>query len=159
MDEREVREHVARALDWGQAHATFADAAAGFPVALRGVVPEGVPWSAWQLIEHIRLAQQDLLEFARPDEYRAMDWPDDYWPDHPAPPSEAAWDESVRTVEAHAAALKEIALDPATDLTGPTPHGGAEQTHLRNLLLVVDHTAYHVGQLVLVRRLLGAWPA
>lgn len=157
MNENSVRDHVARALDWKDAHATFDDAVSGLAPELRGRVPDGVPWSAWQLVEHIRIAQQDLLEFARPGEYRAMDWPAEYWPSDPAPPSEAAWDASIAQVRAQTEALRRIALDPSTDLTAPTPHGNEQQTHLRNLLVAADHAAYHVGQLVLIRRLLGAW--
>lgn len=158
MDEASIRDHVARALDWREAHATFDDAVADFPPELRGVVPDRLAWSAWQLVEHIRLTQQDLLEFASTGEYEAMKWPDEYWPTDPAPPDDAAWDASVAAVRASTEALRSIARAPSTDLTGRVPHAEKDgQTHLRNLLVAADHASYHVGQIVAVRRLLGAW--
>ena len=152
----EVRRHVARVLDWKDAHATFDDAVDGIPPDARGRRPDGLPYSAWELVEHIRRAQRDILAFCAADAYREMRWPDDYWPDSPAPPSDEAWDESVAAVRADRAALRALAADPARDLLAPVPHGDG-QTLLRELLLAADHAAYHVGQLVAVRRLLGAW--
>ena len=156
----DLRAILARVLDWKEAHATFDDAVTDFPAALRGVRPEGVPWSAWQLVEHIRVAQHDILEFALPGEYHEMKWPADYWPNDPVPPSARAWDDSVTTIRQQRNQLKRLMEDPATDLGGRVPHATAEhQTFARTALLVADHTAYHVGQLVLLRRLLGAWPS
>ena len=154
-----LRAQIARVLDWKDAHATFDDAVADFPAALRSVRPDGVPWSAWQLIEHIRIAQHDILEFALPGPYREMQWPADYWPADPAPPAEAAWDESLAEIRREREELKRLVLDPSTDLAATVPHAtSAQQTYARAALLVADHNAYHVGQLVLLRRLLGAWP-
>lgn len=153
-----IRETLARSLAWKEAHATFDDAVADFPRDLRGVRPGGVPWSAWQLLEHVRAAQQDILEFSLPGDYRALEWPADYWPTEAAPPDDVAWDDSVAAVRRDRDALARLATDPDVDLADATPHGSGQQTQLRALLLVLDHTAYHVGQLVLLRRLLGAWP-
>ena len=157
MTDTVLRETLARALAWKEAHATFDDAIADFPAELRGVRPAGVPWSAWQLVEHIRIAQRDILEFSLPGEYHAGDWPDDYWPKEPEPPADDAWDRAVEAIRRDREEMARLARDPALDLTGPTPHGSGEQTQIRAILLVLDHTAYHVGQLVLLRRLLGAW--
>ena len=152
------RETLARALGWKDAHATFEDAVADFPVELRGARPAGVPWSAWQLVEHIRIAQRDILEFSLPGEYHEVKWPDDYWPPTAEPPSADAWDEAVAAVRADRTRLEQFATDPSIDLAALTPHGSGQQTQLRAILLVLDHNAYHIGQLVLLRRLLGAWP-
>jgi hypothetical protein len=107
-------------------------------------------------VEHIRLAQRDILDFCRDPHYRERKWPDDYWPKTPAPPSAKAWAESIRGYHADVDAFKQLILDPEFDLFAKVPWGSG-QTHLREILLTADHTAYHVGQIVLVRRLLGAW--
>ena len=159
MSDPTLRRTLARALEWNDAHATFDDAVADFPAGLRGVRPERVPWSAWQLVEHIRMAQRDILEFALPGEYRPMKWPDDYWPTDPAPPHAAAWDDSIDAIRRDRAELARLAVDPAHDLAAKVPHATADaQTYARAVLLVADHSAYHTGQLVLLRRLLDAWP-
>ena len=152
----DLRDHVVRLLDWNEAHATFDDAVAGLPVALRGRRPGGLPYSPWELLEHIRRVQRDLLEFCGDGGYEERKWPDDFWPESPTPPTAEAWDESVAAVRADRDALQALAADPARDLLAPVPHG-AGQTLLRELLLAADHAAYHVGELVAVRRLLGAW--
>lgn len=151
-----IRTHVARLLDWGEAHATFDKAVDGVPPAYRGRVPGGLPYSPWQLLEHLRIAQHDLLDFCVNADYREMSWPDDYWPTSPAPPSDAAWDESIAAFRADRDALKALAADPSLDLTAEIPHGSG-QTYLREILLAADHNAYHVGELVVTRRLLGIW--
>jgi hypothetical protein len=151
-----VRDHLDRVLAWGEAHAAFEDAVADLPDRLRGRTPEGLPYSPWQLVEHLRLAQHDLLEFCRNSDYRESTWPDDYWPASAAPPSSAAWEESLRRYREDRAALQALVRDPAVDLTARIPHGTG-QTYLREILLAIDHAAYHVGELIVVRRLLGAW--
>lgn len=156
MDENSVRDHLARALAWKEARATYAKAVDGLPASLRGRVPPGLPYSAWQIIEHIRLAQADILEFCVNPAYEEREWPAAYWPAAPEPPSAAAWDDSVTSYHRDLAALQTLAADPAVDLTSKIPHGNG-QTYMRELLLVVDHTAYHVGELIVLRRLLGAW--
>lgn len=158
MDDHALRQHLVRVLNWEDAHVGFEAAVKDIAPEHRGVVPQGLPWSAWQLLEHLRLAQHDILDFCRNPNYRDMKWPDDYWPTSPEPPSEAAWDESIRRYQADRHSMQALASDTAIDLAARIPHGSG-QTFLREILLVADHNAYHVGQLVLVRRLLGIWPA
>lgn len=153
-----LRTHLARLLDWQDAHASFDAAVAGLAPEHRGTRPAGLPHSPWELVEHIRLAQHDILDFCRNPDYVELAWPADYWPPGAAPPSPEAWEESVAAAGRDREALRRLAADPAVDLFAAIPHGTG-QTVLRELLLVADHTAYHVGQLVLARRLLGAWPA
>lgn len=151
-----LRHLLAGALAWRDAHVDFGAAVDGIPPETRGVRPNGLPHSAWELVEHIRLTQRDILDFCRDPEYEEPRWPEDYWPREQAPESEGAWEESIAAVRADRAALQELASDPDLDLFAPIPHGTG-QTYLRELLVVTDHTSYHVGQLVLVRRALGSW--
>lgn len=153
-----LRDHLARVLDWHDAHATFEQAVADVPPRLRGARPEGLPYSPWQLLEHLRLAQHDILDFCVNPEYTELSWPADYWPRDAAPPSSAAWDKSVAAFRKDREALQALARNPDIDLFAAIPHGTG-QTYLRELLLAADHAAYHVGELVIVRRLLGAWPS
>jgi len=148
---------VASTLDWEQAHASFDRAVEGLSPELRGRRPPGVPYSIWQLLEHIRLAQRDLLDFCRDPEYvHDLDWPDDYWPKSPEPPSDEAWDQSLATILEERAAFKRWTEEADVDLTGEIPWGSG-QTYLRTVIVAVDHMSYHVGQIVLIRKLLGAW--
>jgi DinB family protein len=149
---------VASSLDWHEAHATFDDAVAGLSTELRGRRPEHFPHSAWELLEHIRLTQADLVSFMRDASYTAPAWPEDYWPSEPAPPDAAAWDDSISAVRRDRAELQTIATRSTLDLTTPIPWGEGK-TYLRTILVALDHSAYHVGQLIAVRRLLDAWPA
>ena len=151
-----LREQLARFLDWRDAHADFDAAVAGIPPELRGAAPAGLPYSAWQLLEHMRIAQEDILDFCVNPRYRERTWPDDYWPATPAPPRAMAWDESIAAYRRDREAMQQLARDPDIDLHAVVPHGSG-QTYLREILLVADHAAYHIGQLVLVRRLLGIW--
>ncbi len=151
-----LREHLTKLLDWRDAHADFDAAVANLAPEMRGQVPAGLPYSPWQLLEHLRLAQRDILDFCHAPKYEEKNWPDDYWPKDPAPPSAAAWDQSVAAFRADRAALAKMVGDPAVDLFAPVPHGNG-QTYLREVLLVADHNAYHIGQLVYARRVLGAW--
>jgi DinB superfamily len=153
-----VRDHLVRLLDWGDAHVDYDAAVDGIGPEHRGKTPSGLPYSLWQLIEHIRIAQSDILDFCVNASYREKKWPDDYWPSYPAPPSDAAWDESVSSYVRDRDALKKIVRNPSIDLSAKIPHGTG-QTYLREVLLVADHASYHIGQIVLVRRLLGIWPA
>jgi uncharacterized damage-inducible protein DinB len=155
-DDSAVREHVSRLLDWEDAHVSFDKAVEGIPESLHSQRPSNLPYSLWQLVEHLRRAQHDILEFCRNPDYRELRFPDDYWPASATPPSSAAWHESIRQVREDREALQRLAVDPKVDLTARVPHGSG-QTYLRELLLVADHTAYHVGELVMVRRLLGIW--
>jgi hypothetical protein len=151
-----LRDHLSRVLAWQDAHGTFESAVEGIPASHRGRVPQGLPYSPWQLLEHLRITQHDILDFCRNPNYEEMRWPDDYWPKSPAPPSDSAWDESVRRFTEDRAAMQTLAADDSVDLFAPIPHGSG-QTYLREILLVADHTSYHVGQLIVVRRLLGIW--
>ena len=145
-------------LDGGQAHAKFADAVRDFPVELRGVTPPGLPYSAWQLLEHMRLALDDILNFSAPPTggYQGLPWPEAYWPKEKAPASAAAWDRSIAAVEEDLAKFKALLAKPGVDLYKPF-RWGTGQNLLREALLIADHQAYHIGELVLLRRLLGAW--
>jgi hypothetical protein len=152
-----VRAIAASALDWQEAHATFDASVADFPADLRGRRPYGFPHSGWELLEHIRITQQDLADFMERADYHQLKWPDEYWPTTPEPPSAAAWDESIAAVLREREHLKEIAMRSTIDLAAKIPWGTG-QTYLRTILVAVDHTSYHVGQMIAVRRLLGAWP-
>ena len=152
-----LRDQLARLLAWEDAHVDFDAAVAKLPAKLRGVRPANLPYSPWQLVEHLRRTQHDILDFCRNPTYRQPAWPADYWPDAEAPPSPAAWTESVRAFQRDREALQALARDPAIDLLAAIPHGEG-QTCLRELLLAADHAAYHVGELIVVRRLLGCWP-
>jgi uncharacterized damage-inducible protein DinB len=151
-----VRDHLRRLLDWEEARVGFDAAAEGVPAHMRGIAPPGLSHSLWQLAEHVRITQHDILDFCRNARYEEMTWPDDYWPPAAAPPDAAAWEASLSRTRADRAALQDLATDASIDLTARIPHGSG-QTYLRELLLVADHTAYHVGQMVLVRQLLGIW--
>jgi len=151
-----LRQQIAKVLDWNEAHADFGAAVNDLPAPMRGRVPEGFPHSAWQLLEHLRLALWDILEFSRDARHKSPQWPEGYWPATVAPPSNKAWDSSVDSVLKHLEALRKLVTDPSRDLFAPLPHGTG-QTLLREALLAADHNAYHLGQLVLVRKALGAW--
>lgn len=152
-----LRTHVLRLLDWEDAHVGFDAAVAGLHPSQRGVRPPGLPFSAWEILEHLRIAQADILDFCVNPAYEERKWPDDYWPASEAPPSDEAWDRSIAGFRRDREELRRLGADTAVDLFARIPHGTG-QTYLRELLLVADHNAYHVGQLVAVRRLLGAWP-
>lgn len=151
-----LRQHLVNLLTLAHAHATFDDAVKNLPPELRGKRPKGAEHSPWQLLEHLRIAQWDILEFSRDAKHKSPKWPEEYWPAKPALPDEKAWDKSVRAFRKDLKAMCALIEDEATDLYAKIPHGDG-QTVLRQALLVADHNAYHVGQLVLVRRLLGAW--
>jgi uncharacterized damage-inducible protein DinB len=153
-----LRQQLAQLLTWSDAHVNFDHAVAGLPVAARGKVPRGLPYSPWQLVEHMRLAQADILEFCVSRHYKEKRWPVDYWPASPAPPSARAWSASIARFKKDRRALERLATNPRHDLLARVP-AGTGQTILRELVLVADHTAYHVGQLVAVRRSLGHWAA
>ena len=154
--EEAVRQHVGRLLAWEDAHVGFDTAIEGIPAAARGKMPDGLPYTPWQLLEHLRRTQHDILEFCRNSHYEELNWPADYWPASAEPPTPQAWDESVAQFRQDRTALQQLATDPAVDLTATIPHGSG-QTYLRELLLVADHSAYHIGELIVVRRLLGVW--
>jgi uncharacterized damage-inducible protein DinB len=154
--DRAVRDLLSRLLSWEDAHVGFDAAVAGIAPDLQAKQPAGLPYSPWQLLEHLRRTQYDILDFCRNAHYRELNWPADYWPASAAPPSAAAWDESIEAFRRDRRALQELAADASLDLTATIPHGSG-QTYLREIVLAADHAAYHVGQLVAVRRLLGIW--
>jgi uncharacterized damage-inducible protein DinB len=151
-----IRDGLARSLGWSEAHVSFDDAVRDLPPQLRGTRPVGLAHSPWEILEHIRIVRRDILAFSLDGRYDELEWPADYWPKLPEPPDDGAWERSVAAVREDRGRLQELVRDARVDLTAVTPHG-TDQTYLRELLLVVDHTAHHVGQLVIVRRLLGAW--
>ena len=157
MNEEAIRAHLTRLLDWEEAHVGFDRAVDGILADRRGARPAGFEHSAWQLVEHMRLAQADIYAFCVDAHYKhEMTWPDDYWPD-PVPPSDTAWTDSIASFIACRAQMQALARD-TVELTAKVPTGHAQHTYLRAILLVADHTAYHVGQLVALRRALGIWP-
>lgn len=151
-----LQKHLHALLREGEAHPSLEDAVKDFPAELRGVRPDGSPHSAWELLEHIRIANWDIYEFAVNPKHVSPKWPESYWPSSPKPPNDAAWDKSVEAIRKDMDAMDKLIADPKTDLYGKIPHGTG-QTILRQALLIADHNAYHLGQLVLVRRLLQAW--
>ncbi len=171
-DDKAIRKQLAEFLRGGQAHARFEEVVKNFPPKLRGVVPSGLPYSAWQVLEHIRIAQDDIVRFSmnraasaadakarrRAAPYRPLKWPQDYWPESPQPPSPKSWQESVRAIGRGRDEMIRLVSDPDNDLFEPFPWGEG-QNLLREALLVVNHGSHHLGELIVIRRLLGAWPA
>ena len=151
-----LREHVLYMLRGGGAHISVEEALTDWPVNLRAVKPAGAAHTAWQLLEHMRIAQWDILEFSRNAKHVSPEFPSGYWPKTEAPPDASAWEKSLEAFRADLKAMEELVKDPKTDLFARIPHGEG-QTILREALLVADHNAYHLGQLVMLRRLLGTW--
>jgi hypothetical protein len=156
VNEKLLRKHIVNLLASGGAHADWKAAFSGIPAKLRGVRPEGMPYSAWELLEHMRIAQWDILEFSRDPKHVSPDWPAGCWPGTPGPPSAKAWEKSLTLFAKDLAAMKKLVASPKTDLFAQIPHGTG-QTILREALLVADHNAYHLGQVILLRRILGVW--
>ena len=149
---------VASSLDWEQGHLNLDGALKDLPANLRGRRPAGLPHSPWDLVEHIRIAQHDLLDFCRnPDYHHDLKWPDDYWPPARDTISDESWESSLAEIRRERDEFKTFTIEPGRNLTAKIPHGTG-QTYLRTILVAVDHAAYHMGELVAVRRLLGAWP-
>ncbi len=157
---QELLEQIRALLHGGQAHASFDDLVADLPADLRGTVPERLPYSAWQLVEHMRITQRDILNFSAPPTggYHGLRWPEEYWPKSPEPPSSDAWDRSVAAIRADREQFEQLLARPEADLVRPFRWGDG-QNLLREALLIADHNAYHLGELLVVRRLLGAWKA
>jgi hypothetical protein len=151
-----LRKQLIELLRGGSAHLHFDKAVAGLPPKLREAKPPGQPHTPWRLVEHMRIAQWDILEFCRNPKHVSPKWPDEYWPAGDAPEKPKDWDKSIRQFRADAKAMQRLIADRNNDLLAPLPHGQS-QTLLREALLVADHNAYHLGQLVIIRRLLGAW--
>lgn len=155
-DQTLLRQQVINLLKGSEAHADFEAATANLPVKLRGERPKGAEHSPWELVEHLRIAQWDILEYSRDAKHKSPEFPAGYWPKSPVPPSEEAWERSVSAFGKDLKAMCDLAASESTDLLAPIPHA-KDHTLLREALLAADHNAYHIGQLVLVRRLLGAW--
>lgn len=153
--DRSLREHLVRLLDWDHAHIRFDDVVKDFPRELRGIRPDGAPHSAWELLEHFRLALEDIVEFTRDARWVSPEFPAGYWPSDVAPPDDAAWDRSVAACRELLRQFAELTADESIDLLAPIAHGDG-QTPLREILLAADHNAYHLGQLLFVRRMLEA---
>ena len=153
---KQLRDHLLYLLDGGGAHARFNDAVKDMPEKLRGVKPHGLPHSAWMILEHLRLSQWDILEFSRNSKYKSPKWPEGYWPKTASPPSAHAWNKSIQQFRKDLKAMQDLVANPKTDLYARIPWGEG-QTVLREALLLADHNAYHLGQLIDVRRLVGAW--
>ena len=152
-----LRKHLLDLLGAGQAHVAFEAAVRNVPVALRGKRPKGTEHSPWEILEHMRIAQWDILEFSRDSKHVSPPWPAGYWPKTKAPPNAKAWSQSVRAFLADLESMRKLVAEESTDLFAAIPHGDG-QTILREALLVAAHNSYHIGEMVLVRRLLGAWP-
>jgi len=152
-----LREQLASLLKGGQAHVHFMDAIEGFPEAKRGTFAEGLPHTGWQLMEHVRIAQWDILEFSRSAKHVSPGFPEGYWPKAPVPPDEAAWEKSAQSFQHDLQEMIKLVKNSKTNLHDAIPHGEG-YTILRQALLLADHNAYHLGQLVDLRRALGAWP-
>ena len=155
-DDKVIRDHVLKLLKGRQGHVDFETVMANLPREFQGKKPEGAPHTPWQLLEHMRIAQGDILEFSRDPKHVSPKFPEGYWPNSEAPPDEGAWQKSVTSFAADLQAMADLVADPSTDLYARIPHGSG-QTILREALLVADHNAYHLGQLVLLRRLLNIW--
>ncbi|SRR6266851_8043541 len=152
-----LREHLLYLLGGGGAHLDFDAAVANLPAELRGARAAGAPHTPWRLVEHLRMAQWDILEFSRNSKHVSPPFPEGYWPESDGPPDAAAWERSLAGFRADLQATRDLVANPATDLFARIPHGDG-QTILREALLIADHNAYHLGQLVMLRRVLGAWP-
>ena len=156
--EHDLREHVLQLLRGGNAHLTFEDAVTGFPMDRINDRPPNVPYSPWHLLEHIRIAQWDILEFVRNPAHVSPEWPRGYWPDPAATADATRWQQTLRAFREDMAALEALAEDDSVDLGAPLPHAPG-YTLLRELLLVADHNAYHLGEFAILRQVMGTWPA
>ena len=154
--EKALREDVLHVLGGGNAHIRFEKAVANLPEDVRGKKPRGLPYTPWEQLEHMRIAQWDILEYIRNPDHVSPQWPEGYWPSE-ASPGRNAWTKSVKAFQADRQALLDLAANRSTDLLARIPHETDGPTYLHELLLVADHNAYHLGQLIVLRRLLGAW--
>ena len=156
MNDKVLRDQLVKFLTGHGAHLDFEKAISDFPLKLRGKKVQGIPYSAWGLLEHLRISQWDILEFSRDPNHVSPEWPKGYWPVGDALPNEKEWDKSVEAFRKDLKAMQDLVEDPKTDLFSPIPHGDG-QTILREALLIADHNSYHLGQLIMIRRALGAW--
>jgi hypothetical protein len=157
MSDAILRDQLVVFLRGGAAHVETLEALKDFPIQLSGVKPEGAPHSAWELLEHMRISLRDLLDFSTNPEYVEKKWPDDYWPSTHEASSKQAWDDSIRALREDLTAFEKLVRDPKSNLYAQLPWGTKDQTLLREVLLAADHNSYHLGELVFLRRILGAW--
>ncbi len=155
-NDRALRKDLLHLLEGRGAHVEFARAVAGLGATLRGRKPRGMPYSPWQQVEHLRICQWDILEYIRNSRYAAPKWPEEYWPEA-EPPTRDAWDKSIKAFRSDLRAIGRLVADPKTDLLARVPHDAKGPTILHEILLIADHNAYHLGQLIVLRRMLGAW--
>jgi hypothetical protein len=156
--DKSLRQYLSELLEGGGAHATFQAVIANVPATIRGKKPKGLPHSLWMLLEHMRIAQRDILEFSRNPKHISPKWPEGYWPKTAAPPTPAAWNGSIRKFRVDLKAFQKLVKNPKTDLFARIPWGEG-QTVMREALLVADHNSHHLGQMIDIRRLLGDWPS
>ena len=156
-DDAALREQLVALLKGGQAHATLSDAVAHFPAERISEKPNGAPYSAWQLLEHIRITLRDLLEFATNSEYVELDWPADYWPKAAGPGEDESWNKTTKAIHADMKSFEDLVRSPNSNLYAAIPWGKNGETLLREVLLAADHTSYHVGEVVFLRRVMGIW--
>jgi hypothetical protein len=154
--DQSLRKHLIELLDGGHAHASFDQVIKDFPAKFRGEIPKGLPHSGWMLLEHMRISQLDILDFSRNPKYKALKWPAEYWPKNPAPDNAVEWEKSIQAFQQDLEAMKKLVSDPKTDLFMKLPWGEG-QTVLREAMLLADHNAHHLAQIIDVRRLLGIW--
>ena len=152
-----IREHLKELLSWNSAHVEFDRVVRNVPPKMRGTCPAGVPYSLWQLLEHVRLAQHDILDFCTNPGYTSPSWPADFWPAESSPVEREDWQQSIAGYRRDRHSLVQLVTDPSIDPMEAIPHGDG-QTYFREIILVADHTAYHLGEMVVVRRMLGIWP-
>jgi uncharacterized damage-inducible protein DinB len=152
-----LREQLAQLLRGGNAHVDMLSALEDFPPKLYGAKPQNSPHSAWELLEHMRIALRDILDFCTNDKYVEKKFPDDYWPETAEPASKGAWEKSVRALKEDLEAFEELIRNPDSNLYAQIPWGNEEHTLLREVLVAADHNSYHTGELVFLRRILGAW--
>ena len=155
--DKSLRTGLVNLLTKENAHVGIEGALKGIPLEKTGIVPKGMPYSIWQLTEHIRISQFDILEFSRNPNYKSPKWPDEYWPKHPAPENESQFNESVQAILRDLNDMADLVRNPENDLFKPFSHGQG-QNLFREAVLIIDHNAYHVGQVIVVRRMLDIWP-
>lgn len=154
--EKTVRELLLEQLEGKNAHVDFDQAVQGLTYKQTGIKVERLPHTIWELIEHIRIAQADILEFCKNSDYEELDWPADYWPESHQPESEEELQASIKAIREGLEEMRDMIRNPENDLQTPLDHGDG-QTLFREAMLIVDHNAYHIGQIVQIRRLLGSW--
>ncbi|HET8523587.1 MAG TPA: DinB family protein [Thermomicrobiales bacterium] len=158
--ERAIRDQIVALLQGGNAHMTFDEAVADFPLSSINTRPPHVPYTPWHLLEHLRITQRDILDFIAAGQYEEPRWPDDYWPDQDVTANEQSWQETIRQFREDLTALIALAQDPAQDLGAPVKHATNDGQNLaRELLVVADHNAYHIGEFAILRQVMGTWPA